>query len=71
MCKYQDMHMSQLILSAKKNTRFIKKHNEIINCPKSNCTLNMYTYHLLSGIEKLCRRKILMIIFKIPHVTPK
>lgn len=61
MCKYQDMHMSQLILSAKKN---LKKK-------KSNCTLNMYTYHLLSGIEKLCRRKILMIIFKIPHVTPK
>lgn len=60
MCKYQDMHTSQLILSAKKN---LKK--------KSNCTLNMYTYHLLSGIEKLCRRKILMIIFKIPHVTPK
>lgn len=59
MCN-QDMHMSQLILSAKKN---LKK--------KSNCTLNMYTYHLLSGIEKLCCRKILMIIFKIPHVTPK
>ena len=69
MCN-QDMHMSQLILSAKKNTRFLK-NNEIINYPKSNCTLNMYTYHLLSGIEKLCRRKILMIIFKIPHVTPK